>query len=278
MRIDAHQHYWSIERGDYGWITPKLNILYRDFQPTDLLPHLQKHQLNGTILVQAAPTLSESVYLLQLAKQTPSILGVVGWIDFFEGDPIEQFARLNQYEKLVGLRIMLQDMPDCTKVLEPEVINKISYFVDREIPLDLLVKSDQLETIIKLLDKFPNIKAVVDHIGKPNIADTQMERWSQQMSTIAQYEGIYCKISGMVTEADHHEWSYEQFAPYVQSVLEWFGCNRVMFGSDWPVCLLAASYDEVMKIVEHALPSTWDTQARERLLGLNAAEFYNIKV
>lgn len=276
MRIDAHQHYWSIERGDYEWITPQLTSLYRDFLPHDLFLHLQKHQLAGSILVQAAPTLEESIYILQLADKTPSILGVVGWIDFFNGDHVEQFYELNKYAKLVGLRIMLQDMEDSTKVLDPVIIRKIEYYVEREIPLDLLVISNQLDTIIKLLEIFPNMKAVINHIGKPNIAEGEIERWSQQMSVISKYKGIYCKLSGMATEANHHNWSYEQFAPYIERVLHWFGTERVMFGSDWPVCLLAASYDEVMHIVESALPQSWGTEEWARLFGLNAAIFYNL--
>lgn len=276
MRIDAHQHYWSIERGDYGWITPQVTTLYRDFSPPDLLLHLQKHQLAGSIVVQAAPTLEESLYILQLADKTPSILGVVGWIDFFHGDHIAQLTELNQYSKLVGLRLMLQDMEDSTKVLDPEIIRKIEYYVEREIPLDLLVVANQLDTIIAMLEIFPTMKAVIDHIGKPNIAEGDIDRWSQQMRLISQYKGVYCKLSGMATEADYDNWSYEQFTPYIEHVLHCFGAERVIFGSDWPVCLLAASYDEVMHIVESALPQSWGTEERARLFGFNAAIFYNL--
>lgn len=278
MRIDAHQHYWSIERGDYGWLTPQLSRLYRDFTPDDLQPHLQQHQLAGTILVQAAPTLAESKFMLQLADKTPSILGVVGWVDFFEGDHEQQYAALRQYDKLVGLRIMIQDMPDSSKLLEPDIVQKIAYYVERAIPLDLLVVSKQLDTVTELLKLFPHMKAVIDHIGKPNIAAGEFERWPEQMSIIAQYENVYCKLSGMATEASHDNWSDEQFVPYIEHVLQQFGDERVMFGSDWPVCLLAASYDEVVRILDNALPSSWGAEQRARLFGLNAAQFYNLKL
>jgi len=276
MRIDAHQHYWAIARGDYGWITPHISTLYRDFYPSDLQPSLQKHALDGTIVVQAAPTLAESKFILELADQSPSILGVVGWIDVFAEDHKEQLAQLRQYTKFVGLRIMLQDMEDCNQLLEPQVLERISYYVEEDIPLDLLVVAKQLDTVLALLEVFPTMRAVIDHIGKPNIAEAAFQPWAEQISQIAQYPNVYCKLSGMATEADHSNWSYQQFVPYIEKVLSSFGMERVMFGSDWPVCLLAASYDEVMEIVETALPSSWGAEERARLFGGNAAAFYKL--
>lgn len=276
MRIDAHQHYWSIARGDYGWITPEIPKLYRDFLPADLEPHLRVHGLDGTILVQAAPTVSETDFMLRLAEQTPSILGVVGWLDLFDPNHRLHYERFSRHPKFVGFRIMIQDMPDAARILEPAFVKALKGYAGDDVPIDLLIVSGQLPPVLELLRQVPNLRGVIDHIGKPSIRSDEWESWAEAMSQAAAFPGIHCKISGMVTEADHESWDYEEFAPYVQHILEIFGPDRVMFGSDWPVCLLAAGYDEVIEIVRRALPKSWGEEEQSRLFGVNAKEFYKL--
>lgn len=277
MRIDAHQHYWSIERNDYGWITPELPILYRDYLPQHLHPHLNRHHMDGTILVQAAPTIEETEYLLQLADSSDQILGVVGWLDLNDPEHRGTIEQYQKHPKFVGFRIMIQEMTDASAVLEPHFVKALRSFVEEEIPIDILVLSRQLEPLAKLLDQVPGLRAVIDHIGKPMIKGGLLEPWLSDMTSIAQHSNIYCKLSGMVTEADHGDWRSEHFTSYIQHVLTLFGPDRVLFGSDWPVCLLAATYDQVVDIVEQALPASWGERERNRLFGLNAKKFYKLQ-
>lgn len=276
MRIDAHQHYWSIARGDYGWITTEIPKLYRDFLPVDLEPHLRVHQLDGTILVQAAPTVSETDFILRLAEQTPSILGVVGWLDLFDPNHRLHYERFRCHPKFSGFRIMIQDMTDAEQILEPTFVKALKNYAKDDVPIDLLIVSGQLPPVLDLLRQIPNLRGVIDHIGKPSIRSNEWESWANAMSQAASFPGIHCKISGMVTESRHESWNYEEFVPYIEHILEKFGPYRVMFGSDWPVCLLAAGYDEVLEIVQRALPMSWGEEEKSRLFGVNAKEFYKL--
>ncbi|MEK3882016.1 amidohydrolase family protein [Paenibacillus sp. PL2-23] len=276
MKIDAHQHYWTMSRSDYGWITEELPVLYRDYLPQHLEGHLRKHHIDGTILVQAAPTIEETEYLLGLADQWESIFGVVGWLDLFHPEHREQFNRLRQHQKLVGFRIMLQDMPDASAVLEPAFIEALRGYAELDIPVDLLVTADQLGVLCELLDVVPGLRGVIDHIAKPPIGQQAFEPWRSDLERAAGHSNIYCKLSGMVTEADHDTWTPEQLRPYIEHVVRIFGPDRLMFGTDWPVCLLAAGYDEVVEVLEAALPAEWGEQERAKLYGENARTFYKL--
>jgi L-fuconolactonase len=276
MRIDAHQHYWKIDRGDYGWLTPELPILYRDFLPDDLLSHLQQHNLDKTIVVQAAPTLEETDFLLSLSEESDTIAGVVGWLDLNDPDFHIHYKKFSQHPKYLGFRVMIQEMPDARAVLEPQFVQALRYFAEEDVPVDLLVVSHQLEVVVQLLEQVPGLRAVIDHIAKPLISEGVIEPWISQMAAIAKHPNIYCKLSGMVTEANHTEWQDGEFTAYIQHVLDVFGTERVLFGSDWPVCLLAADYDEVIEVLAQALPETWSESDKARLFGLNAKEFYKL--
>ncbi|GGA11067.1 amidohydrolase [Paenibacillus marchantiophytorum] len=276
MRIDAHQHYWKIDRGDYGWLTPELPILYRDFLPDDLLPSLHQQDVSQTIVVQAAPTLEETDYLLSISEETDTIAGVVGWLDLNDPDVLTQYQRFSQHPKYVGFRVMIQEMPDANRILEPHFVEALRYFAGEDVPVDLLVKSEQLAPVVELLDQVPKLRAVIDHIAKPRIGEGSTEPWKSQMAAIAKHPNVYCKLSGMVTEANPTSWVKEDFTEYIRHVLEIFGTQRVLFGSDWPVCLLAADYDEVVEILTHALPESWTQHDNDRLFGLNAKEFYKL--
>lgn len=276
LRIDAHQHYWTISRGDYGWITPELPKVYRDFLPEDLKPLLSKHDLDGTILVQAAPTLEETEYILSLAEADETILGVVGYLDLNDPNCIQHHRQFAKHPKYVGFRIMIQDMPDARAILAPHFVEALKYFEQADVPVDLLVTSGQLEPVMKLMEQVPQLRGVIDHLAKPEIRSGRLQPWAEQMQQLAAYPKLYCKISGMVTEADHDNWQLEQFEPYIRTVMDAFGTERIMFGSDWPVCLLAASYDEVVQIVEQAIPADWPSESRKRLFGGNAKTFYKL--
>ncbi|OPA77751.1 amidohydrolase [Paenibacillus selenitireducens] len=275
-RIDAHQHYWSLQRDDYGWITPELPVLYRNYLPDDLEPHLQDHQIDGTIVVQAAATLAETDYMLELAASTERILGVVGWLDVLAPDYQEQLARFQQHPKFVGVRIMIQEMEDSDEVLTPGYFHAMKYFAEIGLPVDLLCKSTQLHSVVELLRIVPDLHAVIDHIAKPQIAAQVYEPWKSQMAEIASNPHIYCKLSGMVTEADHQAWKREQITEYIQHAINLFGKERIMFGSDWPVCLLAADYDEVIQLLEQSLDTSFTEEDRAKLFGSNAASFYRL--
>ncbi|XEC93384.1 amidohydrolase [Paenibacillus tarimensis] len=276
MRLDAHQHYWKLDRGDYGWIRPDMTVLYRDYLPEDLRQHLEKHRLDGTIVVQAAATLEETDYLLRLSETADSIRGVVGWLDLADPSYRQHYERFGSHPKFVGFRVMIQEMPDAREVLEPHFIEALSYFAELDVPVDLLVVSHQLDPVVKLLEKVPNVRGVIDHLAKPRIKDGILEPWKNQMRELAGHPKLHCKLSGMVTEVDHAAWQAEQFVPYVRHALELFGPERVMFGSDWPVCLLSGSYDQVMDLLEQALPGDMTLQDRDKLFGLNAAAFYKL--
>ncbi|MCD9025523.1 amidohydrolase family protein [Cohnella silvisoli] len=276
MRIDAHQHYWKIDRNDYGWITPELPVLYRDYLPQHLVPHLKEHRLDGTIVVQAAPTMEETDYLLTLADSDETILGVVGWLDLNDQEHRTHFERFREHPKFVGFRMMIQEMTDASSILEPHFLKALRDYAEIDIPIDLLVVSHQLKPLVKLLELVPGLRGVIDHIAKPAIAEGIMEPWLSHMKEIAKYPNIHCKLSGMVTEAEHQNWKPEHFTGYIRKVIELFGPNRIMFGSDWPVCLLAASYDQVVEVLEQALPETWGEKERDRLFGVNAKEFYKL--
>ncbi|MFC5529228.1 amidohydrolase family protein [Cohnella yongneupensis] len=277
MRVDAHQHYWKIDRGDYGWITPALPKLYRDFMPADLAEYLTKHGIEGTIAVQAAPTIEETDYLLELADRSESILGVVGWLDLFDPSHRRQYERFKQHPKFVGFRMMIQELPDASRILEPAFVEALRGYARDDVPVDLLLKSDQLDTLNRLLNEVPGLRGVIDHIAKPPIASgLQFEAWAEQMKRAASHPNIRCKLSGMVTEADHKSWKPEQFVRYIRHVLDLFGPDRVLFGSDWPVCLLAAEYDEVVNVLEQAIPQAWGVQERAALFGNNARSFYKL--
>lgn len=277
MRIDAHQHYWKISRGDYGWITPDVTTLYRDFLPQDLAPDLEVHSVAKTIVVQAAPTTLETEFLLELCENESSVAGVVGWLDLADASHAENFRRFRQHPKFVGFRVMIQDMEDPAAILQPDVIRAFQQYAEMDVPVDLLLTNSQMPVLLELLKAVPMLRGVVDHLAKPNIVGGEFEPWASHMAEIARYPKIYCKLSGMVTEADHVHWKPSHFTHYVHHIIDVFGANRVMYGSDWPVCLLAASYDDVWRLANENLPATLTQTEKAAIFGDNAEAFYKLK-
>lgn len=276
MKIDSHQHYWKLDRGDYGWITPDEKTLHQDYLPDRLLPHLKNHGIDQTILVQAASTIEETAFMLELSDDNESIAGVVGWVDFSSQNYRSHYDEFKKHPKFLGFRLNIQDMPNEVEVLEVAYIEALTFFADNDVPIDLLFVHHQFPIVLQLLKKVPHLRGVVDHLGKPDIASQTFEPWNDHIKEIASYEKIYCKLSGMVTEADHKNWSKEDFVRYVQHVIDSFGIDRVMFGSDWPVALLAGSYDDVVHVVEHALPKDISESDLDKFYGTNAKKFYKL--
>jgi L-fuconolactonase len=270
--IDAHQHFWRVDRGDYGWIPPDDQTLYRDYLPADLEPHLAKHGVEGTILVQAAPTSAETDFLLGLAKRTPFVFGVVGWADFDHQGAPSTIARLAENPLLVGLRPMVQDIPDDDWLLRPELDPAFRALVDLGLVFDALVLPRHLSRLLVVLDRYPTLKVVVDHAAKPRVSERRLAPWRAEIEAVAAHPNAVCKLSGLVTEAGP-SWGVEDLRPYVDYLLASFGPDRLIWGSDWPVVNRAGGYELWWRATDELLRSRGPSE-RTAVLGGNAARVY----
>lgn len=252
MKIDAHQHFWKLARGDYGWLTSDLQPLYRDFGPGDLKPLLEQAGIRGTIAVQAADTEAETEYLLSLADAHNWILGVVGWTDLEAEDAPAKIARLAQNPKLVGFRPMIQDIADDTWMLKDSLRPALTAMVTHNLTFDALVLPRHLGHLLEFLNRYPDLRVVIDHGAKPEIRDGHLEPWAEHLRRVAQNNHVFCKLSGLATEAGP-AWQPEELSSYIETILDAFTPARVLFGSDWPVLNLASRYDEWVSIVEDAV-------------------------
>ena len=276
MKLDSHQHFWSYDAAQYPWI-PKGSPLHRDWLPDDLAPLLAGSGLDGCIAVQARQTVEESRWLLSLADRSRIVHGVVGWVDLRSVRVSEQLAELSRHPKFRGVRHVVQEEPDVDFMLGAEFQRGIEALHQFGFTYDILVFPKQLPAAIELVRKFPVQQFVLDHIAKPDIKAGTMSPWREQMRELANAPNVFCKVSGMVTESNHAHWKATDFTPYLDVVFEAFGEDRVMFGSDWPVCLLAGEYARVFALVsEYA--KQFSAAAREKLFGGNAARFYGITV
>lgn len=278
VRIDAHQHFWNYDAQQYPWIQPKWPIR-RSFLPPDLKPLLDAQMIDACVAVQARQTFEETIWLLDLAKKYPFIAGVVGWINLLADSPKAIAFQLDRIErpKLVGVRHVLQDESDDRFMLRPDFLTGIATLREFDLAYDILIFPKQLPAAIELVRKFPEQKFVLDHIAKPIIRGGLIEPWSAQIKEFAKSPNVYCKISGMVTEARWHDWKPSDFRPYLDIVWNAFGDDRLMFGSDWPVCLLSGDYAQVASVVTDYL-SQFPDAIREKVLGANAIRFYKLKV
>ena len=273
MIIDAHQHFWDVSRGDYGWLTPAMGKIYRNFAPQDLQPLLRDNGIDATILVQAAPTVSETEYLLKIAEQESFILGVVGWADFEAADASRSIAKLATAPKLVGLRPMIQDIADPDWMLKPQLEPAFNALIEADLTLDALVLPQHLENLQRLLHRYPKLRVVVDHGAKPPISEHLFDNWARMISQIAQQSNAYCKLSGLATEADEN-WQPTDLHRYIQHMIDCFGVERIIWGSDWPVATLAVEYSAWFELAQSYFP---DTEQRSAVFGGNALRAYKIK-
>ncbi len=274
--IDAHQHFWKIDRGDYFWINEKMKTLYRDFTPEDLYPVLQKNNIAGTVLVQAAPTYEETDYLLSLYEKYDWICGVVGWLDLSSTSFPKQLELVMERKGLVGLRPMLQDIDEHDWILQEQVLKNLTYLIEYDLSLDLLINKNHFSSISTLMQALPHLRSVINHIAKPNIAKGEWDEWREGMKELSRFPNVWCKLSGLITEADKSNWELKHFTPYIKQVLEDFGPSRIFFGSDWPVCLTAGSYEDVIKIIRDNLPDDLTKEEINDLFSENAKLFYRL--
>ena len=274
MKLDSHQHFWKYSPQQHNWIDDSMVSLKRDFLPNDLEPHLIENKIEACVVVQADQSEKETEFLLELATQYEFIKGVVGWVDLRAKNVEERlkFYCQNQYFK--GVRHIVQSEKQ-DFLLDPAFQNGIGKLGNLNLTYDLLIYSHQIEAAIKLVSQFPNQKFVLDHLAKPNIKNGKIDPWKNQIQRLAQFSNVSCKISGMVTEADHSQWKPSDFIPYLDIVFDAFGENRILFGSDWPVCLLAASYQEVYQLITD-YTANFSLEQRDKLFGANAERFYNI--
>jgi len=275
LKIDSHQHFWELSRGDYNWLTSENEVLYKDFKPDDLVADLNKHGIDKTILVQAADSIDETDYMFELMKENNFIAGVVGWLDFESDDFNVQLHRMMEVEGFVGVRPMIQDIEDDDWVLRKKVIKNIKVLHELEVPLDILIYPKHLRVIEKLLTIIPDLTCVIDHLAKPQIKDDQFDRWSKEIAVLATYPNVYCKISGVITEADHASWTAEECEKYIEHCVQVFGENRIMFGSDWPVCLQAGSYADVYETAHNVVDKMLSEKGLENYYGRNAITLYS---
>jgi L-fuconolactonase len=270
--IDAHQHFWRIARGDYGWLTPALGAIYRDFMPDDLAPMLARHGITGTILVQAAPTVAETHFMLDIARDTPFVKGVVGWTELEAAYAPAAIAELAADPLLVGLRPMVQDITDDDWLLRPALKPALDAMVAHGLVFDALVLPRHLSRLKAFIERYPNLSIVLDHGAKPLIRDRVMEPWATDIATIAAFPHVVCKLSGLVTEAAS-DWQASDIAPYAAHILKVFGPQRVLFGSDWPVVNLAGGYDRWREAALSFIAHLNDAD-RAAVLGGNAQRLY----
>jgi L-fuconolactonase len=275
MRIDAHQHFWKYDPDEYGWITGEMAGLRRNFLPDDLAPLLRQFGFDGSIAVQARQSLEETEWLLALTDQYDFIRGVVGWVDLRSPQVRTQLETLAPHPKLCGVRHVVQDEPDDAFMLRPDFLRGLALLQEFGLAYDLLLYPRHLPVAVKVVEMFPGQMFVLDHLAKPAIKDRTISPWREDLRELAQFPNVFCKLSGMVTEAHWGQWLAEDFRPYLDVALEAFGPNRVMIGSDWPVCTLSGDYASVMGIVIDFLESLPET-ARRQILGENCLHAYGL--
>ena len=275
MKLDSHQHFWNYDAGQYGWMKPEWPIR-RDFLPGDLQPLLARCGLAGAIAVQARQSVEESRWLLELADQHPLIKGVVGWVDLRSERVEDELTRFAPHPRFVGVRHVVQDEPDDDFMLRPEFLRGIGKLRQFDLRYDILIFPKQLRAAIELVRRFPGQPFVLDHLAKPFIRDGLVSPWREQIGALAAFPNVMCKVSGMVTEAHWQNWRAADFRPYLDVVFAAFGPERLMFGSDWPVSLLAGTYEESFGLVSDYLEQ-FPTAVRDQILGGNAVKFYGVK-
>lgn len=276
MNIDSHQHFWKYNRARDAWITDKMAVLQRDYLPGDLAPLLDATGIDASVAVQADQSEQETLFLLDLAKHNKRIAGVVGWVDLRSPKVGERLRYFSEFKKLRGFRHVAQAEPEDRFLMQPEFTRGIARLQEFGFTYDILIYPRQLPAAAELVATFPKQKFVVDHLAKPAIKAGSFTPWANQISSLARHPNVYCKLSGMVTEGDWQRWETADFDPYLDVVFEAFGADRLMFGSDWPVCLLAGSYKQVKDLVKDYVARKTPA-ANEKIFGVNAIRFYSLK-
>lgn len=273
--IDSHQHFWQYNPQKHDWITDDMNVIQRDFLPLDLLPILQQNNIDGCISVQADQTEAETDFLLALSDNHDFIKGVVGWVDLRADTIYERLEHYSQFNKLKGFRHIVQSENDSEFMLRPKFKNGITELGLYDFTYDILVYHYQLEQVIQVVKLFPDQKFVLDHIGKPDIKSGEYGLWQTNIKKLALNQNVYCKISGMVTETEWDDWKPSDFKIYLDTVVKAFGTDRLMYGSNFPVCTLAAAYEVQLNIVTSYFSSFTNVE-KKKIMGDNASKFYGL--
>jgi L-fuconolactonase len=277
MLIDAHQHFWIYSSDEYGWIDNSMAAIRRNFLPEDLAPELERNGFSGSIAVQARQTIEETRWLLELAERSEKIVGVVGWADLCGEDVGSQLESLAQNRKLVGIRHIVQSEPDDRFLLRSDFTRGISALEEFDLAYDILIYTKHLPIAAAFVKQFPRQRFVLDHLGKPPIKSGKMNLWADGIRRLAESPNVFCKLSGLVTEADWQHWSAEQIYPYVSLAFQAFGPDRLMIGSDWPVCLVAGSYSRVIDVLTEYLRGL-SAEACNAVSGGNAQRFWRLEI
>jgi L-fuconolactonase len=272
MRIDAHQHFWRYHPERHAWITSEMAALRRDFLPEHLRPELAAAEIDSTVAVQTEQSEEETRFLLGLASRNPEIAGVVGWVDLCAESIEARLEYFSQFPKLKGFRHIVQSEPDNGFLVRDDFLRGIARLKEFHFTYDILIYPRQLPAAADLVARFPGQRFIVDHLAKPLIKSRGLDPWESWMRKIASRENVFCKVSGLVTEAEWRSWTAADFAPYLDVVFDAFGADRLIFGSDWPVCLVAATYLQVKNLIESYAGSDHD-----RIFGQNAARFYGLR-
>ena len=275
MNIDSHQHFWIFDPERDSWITPEMAVIRRNFLPADLKPLLDANNIDGCVAVQADQSDAETTFLLQLADANDFVKGVVGWIDLKSTSLYDRLERYSLFEKLKGFRHVAQGQPPGF-LLQPDFVKGVGQLAAFDFTYDILVYANQLKEAYRFAVQLPNVQFVLDHIAKPNIKKGELEPWSADIRKLAELPNVCCKVSGMVTEASWTDWKKADFEPYLEIVFEAFGAKRIMFGSDWPVCLVAAEYGSMTGIVSDYI-AAFSPAEKQMILGENAILFYHLE-
>jgi L-fuconolactonase len=275
MRVDSHQHFWHYDPIRDSWITDKMSVLKRDFLPADLLPELRVNGIDVCVAVQADQSENETRFLLDLAEKDREIAGVVGWVNLLDEKVEERLGHFSQFRKLRGFRHIVQAEPDDRFLMGKEFLRGVGMLSRFGFTYDILIYARHLPIANQFVQQFPNQKFVLDHIAKPQIKARELDGWSRGIRAIAENPNVWCKVSGLVTEADWKHWKPEDFRPYLDVVFAAFGIDRLMFGSDWPVCLLGGNYWTVKAIIDDYTQSL-SAADKEKIFGGNAVRFYGL--
>jgi len=275
ITIDAHQHFWKYDKVRDSWIDENMKVIQRDFLPADLQPILAHNHIAGSVVVQSSQSNKENIFQLNNANKNDFIKGVVGWVHLMADGVEEQLAALSRHKKLKGFRHVLQGEPQRNMMLLPAFKNGISHLAKYGFTFDLLILPDQLPYALQLVREFPYQPFVIDHLAKPPIKNGEISTWKKAMEPFSSCTNVCCKISGMVTEADWNHWRWADLKPYIDVVVQVFGTDRIMFGSDWPVCLLAAPFDELIGGVRQYFQS-FSAHEKAAVFGINAQRFYRL--
>jgi L-fuconolactonase len=275
MKIDAHQHFWHYNATNYAWIDDSMQVIQKDFLPADLEPILKQNGFDGCVLVQVNQTEEENQYFLKFAELYDFIKAIVGWIDLRADNLTERLDYFDQFDRIKGFRHIVQAEP-LGFMRDERFINGIQQLVPYNYTYDILIYPNQMKDTVNLLRQCPDNRFVIDHIAKPNIKDKEIVRWANYIQKLSEFPNVMCKLSGMVTEADWQNWQKEDFYIYLDIVFECFGIDRIMYGSDYPVCLVAGTYEAQLQIVESYFAQLTSSE-KDKIFGLNATKFYHIR-